>query len=344
MLDGERGHDNALHLLRGLCSGLAFIHSLQYVHCDIKPSNILLKTDPLSHEKAMILAKLGDFGIAKHLPDSSNGAISMHTLENSALGSFGWMAPELLRSAPTKTKAVDIYSLGCVFHYVLTKGYHPFLREGDSWFDVCLKMGQGRPDLSLLPDPESHLLVEGMLAMEPPKRQVITEIPNNPMFWSTETKARFLFDFGEYLGEEQLGKDADNDNGTYTSVVTMLEGSWVKSKLFGDTSKYPKGADTDWREVLRDVTSDRTQLWKHMQQYTFYSERLRFLVRFVRNLVSHKRHILKALGPVDGSTDLVGLVLSTFPGLCVCCHAVVCRWCADDFVFRSYFSDCMQLS
>ena len=44
------------------------------------------------------------------------------------------------------TKAIDIFSLGCVFYYILTGGYHPFgdryLREGN--------IIKGEYDLSLL--------------------------------------------------------------------------------------------------------------------------------------------------------------------------------------------------
>jgi serine/threonine protein kinase len=44
----------------------------------------------------------------------------------------GWYAPEVCRKQ-RKTKAVDIFSAGCVIYYALTKGKHPF---NGSAFDV----------------------------------------------------------------------------------------------------------------------------------------------------------------------------------------------------------------
>ena len=44
-------------------------------------------------------------------------------------------------------------------------------------------------------------------------------------------------------------------------------------------------------------------LYEHMAQYTYYSDTIRFLVRFVRNLVSHKRHIRNSMAAAAASTS-----------------------------------------
>ena len=38
----------------------------------------------------------------------------------------GWIAPEMMTGQSSNTCAVDIFSLGCVFHYVMSRGAHPF--------------------------------------------------------------------------------------------------------------------------------------------------------------------------------------------------------------------------
>ena len=38
----------------------------------------------------------------------------------------GWIAPEMMTGQSSNTCAVDIFSLGCVFHYVMSRGVHPF--------------------------------------------------------------------------------------------------------------------------------------------------------------------------------------------------------------------------
>lgn len=87
---------------------------------------------------------VSDFGLAKEMPD---GKYSFSIKSKTGLaGTNGWIAPELIRysdtsnlspesqtldkfSRKTVTKAVDIFSLGCVFYYCLTKE-HPF---GSGW-------------------------------------------------------------------------------------------------------------------------------------------------------------------------------------------------------------------
>lgn len=64
--------------MRDLCAGLAFIHSKNVVHSDIKPENILVSGGR---------AKLADFGLAAH-----HGVMRAHP----AVGTAPYMAPELV--------------------------------------------------------------------------------------------------------------------------------------------------------------------------------------------------------------------------------------------------------
>ena len=45
-----------------------------------------------------------------------------------------------------KTQFVDVFSLGCVFHFILVPGIHPFGR----WFERESNIVNGRVDLSSL--------------------------------------------------------------------------------------------------------------------------------------------------------------------------------------------------
>ncbi|KAJ7546338.1 hypothetical protein O6H91_08G036100 [Diphasiastrum complanatum] len=82
---------------RQILCGLAYLHSMQTVHRDIKGANILVDTNGE--------VKLADFGMAKH--------INTHSIPLSFKGSPYWMAPEVFKSTNGYNYPVDIWSLGC---------------------------------------------------------------------------------------------------------------------------------------------------------------------------------------------------------------------------------------
>ncbi|MCJ1464991.1 hypothetical protein MMC07_003606 [Pseudocyphellaria aurata] len=121
--------DAARRITHQLLIGLAIMHKNSFTHRDLKP-----KARPLdytvSHVKNIFVVrknqwwvKIGDFGISKHI----TGATGLHT----DFGSPGYAAPELegsdfgVRENFEYTNAVDMWSLGCVVHKMLT-GEVPF--------------------------------------------------------------------------------------------------------------------------------------------------------------------------------------------------------------------------
>ncbi|XP_042429728.1 mitogen-activated protein kinase kinase kinase 5-like isoform X1 [Zingiber officinale] len=92
------------HILKGL----AYLHSKNIMHRDIKGANLLVDVHGV--------VKLADFGMAKHLSGAA-GALSLK-------GSPYWMAPEVMQATLNKDigydLAVDIWSLGCTIIEMFT--------------------------------------------------------------------------------------------------------------------------------------------------------------------------------------------------------------------------------
>ena len=104
----------ALDYLLQASKGLGFAHQSGFVHCDVKPQNMLVS-------KSGIL-KITDFGIARALD-----TISREEKYDVVWGSPYYFSPEQA-SGKAPSPAIDVYSLG-VIAYELVTGKLPFLAE-----------------------------------------------------------------------------------------------------------------------------------------------------------------------------------------------------------------------
>ena len=110
-------------ILFQLTDGLNYIHGKKFVHRDIKPENILISA---SQPVRMIWS---DFGSSK---PTKSGTFSMSGIR----GTHQWIPPEFVEhygkehpagdSRPSGQDLSDIFSLGCVFFYIVKEGLHPF--------------------------------------------------------------------------------------------------------------------------------------------------------------------------------------------------------------------------
>ncbi len=102
-------------ILKEVADALAYAHSRNVVHRDIKPDNILLDTDT---GRAMVT----DFGIARAMTDQGDSRL---TATGMAIGTPAYMSPEQSAGDSDIDGRSDLYSLGVV-GYQMATGDLPF--------------------------------------------------------------------------------------------------------------------------------------------------------------------------------------------------------------------------
>jgi serine/threonine-protein kinase len=108
---GRPALDRRVALFVDLCKAVQIAHRQLVVHADIKPSNVMVRAGGA--------IKLLDFGIS-HVVDEAAGGIALAAADG-APGPLtpAYASPERRAGAPS-TVAGDVYSLGAVFHQLLT--------------------------------------------------------------------------------------------------------------------------------------------------------------------------------------------------------------------------------
>lgn len=167
---------------------------------------------------------ISDFGLCKKLNYGKNS----FSRRSGVTGTEGWIAPEMLKGQRTvrlplnilyriknlfdvyltnsfsslfsfiehQTTAVDIFSLGCVYYYVVSNGSHPF---GDVVkrqlnilsYEYDLKLfsnGEVLDNVGVLADQ----LIKDMIDKDPNERPTAKDILTHPFFWNAEKVLNFL--------------------------------------------------------------------------------------------------------------------------------------------------------
>ena len=106
-LKGPAPAGEALRLAAQIAEALDAAHRKGVVHRDLKPANILVTPEGL--------AKLLDFGLAKHVTDPEETA----TIEGTVLGTAAYMAPEQAQGKPLDARS-DVFSFGAVLYELLS--------------------------------------------------------------------------------------------------------------------------------------------------------------------------------------------------------------------------------
>jgi serine/threonine-protein kinase len=148
---------DAIDYLLQSCRGLAYAHQQGFVHCDIKPQNLMVTDDKV--------LKITDFGISRALD-----TITREEQADVVWGSPYYISPEQ-SAGKAPSPATDIYSLGVVA-YELFSGQLPFEAENSTELARMHRVEIPRPLIDInpqIPD-ELNRIVMRCLEKDPENR------------------------------------------------------------------------------------------------------------------------------------------------------------------------------
>lgn len=134
--------------------GMLYLHSADVIHRDLKPSNLLLNKN--------CDLKICDFGLARGFDQAKDENLTEYVVTR------WYRAPEVILNASHYTKAIDVWSIGCIFAELL--GRSP-LFPGEDYLDqvqrIIAVLGMpSQEDMSFIGNDSARRYIRSL-----PKRQ-----------------------------------------------------------------------------------------------------------------------------------------------------------------------------
>ena len=324
-------------LMRDVFAGTHALHARGIAHRDLKPQNVLVTSGGRGKVADMGLAKRLDLAEGTSFGGDSTGFIDASAADETGGasrvtraphggggGTAGWLAPErLLRER--QSRAVDAFALGCLLHYCLTGGGHPFGAPYER--DANVARGDASRAFSDLrrAGAEATDLVERLTRRDPSRRPTVADALAHPFWWRDATRLEFL--------------NAVSDR------VEMEDREGVGGALL--LAELEKDATRDALGGRRWIPSLHAGLLENLGRYRKYrGDEVRDLLRVIRNKSNHFRElpvkVQREVGAPPGA--FYRYFEARFPGLLMHAYRFARRELAHEPAFRKFFFQVSDVS
>ncbi len=282
-----------LEWMKESCEGLKTLHQMNIVHTAVEPKNILISyPDENGKRRAML----------------TNIRMNKKNFSNN-LESISWApfeAEEAIKNNENFRATIkgDIFSMGCVIYFVLSKGQYPFGNGINRLFDRKATLNTQEIN------PTYADLIESMVKFDDSERPTIEEVLIHPTFWLSEKKLQFFTDIKDVL----FAKDASNMNtkdfiNEQQNVIKDIEGKKQQIILQGD----------DWLKELGPKIEGYETNKKKNKIGDKKSKSVIELINYIRNKDQHFNELEKGVREKFGETteSYITYFLDKFPSLLI---------------------------
>lgn len=140
--------DDIKKIILEMSKGIDYLHKNKIIHCDIKPSNILLFGNKI--------IKICDFGVSRDFKNSKY---------QTAIGTPYYIAPEIVNNEGYNHN-IDYWSLGVISYELITLK-KPF--TGSGYYHLILKIVKNKYNKKIIPK-KYLVLIENLLHNQPELR------------------------------------------------------------------------------------------------------------------------------------------------------------------------------
>ncbi|KCV71311.1 CMGC/MAPK protein kinase [Fonticula alba] len=229
--------DHCQYFIYQILRGLKYIHSANVLHRDLKPSNILLNGN--------CDLKICDFGLARVANQSASPSISALT---EYVATRWYRAPEIMLGWCPYTKAIDVWSVGCILVEILAR--RPLFPGRDYIHQLNLITElTGTPDESLIARVHNPRAQTFLRSLPPRNKMSLRDLLPNASDLAIDLAERMLnFDPAKRITVEDALR--------HPYLAALHDPT--------DEPEAPAIFDLDWDSVSKCVKSVRNQVFLEM--------------------------------------------------------------------------------
>ena len=312
-----------------------------------------------------VLHQGSSFGTASsfHMPMLRLDGEPISISDSANYGSTGWQAPELLLSVAHHTRdamtvaakeeggggmgsgagqvrappagrlsrSVDVFSLGCLMHFVVDDGGHPF----GEWHERHQRVMAGQRNIACIKrrSVELHDLVRRCTEASPAARPSALQVTQHPFFWAAAKRLRFLVCVSDrLLLKAELSTVEEEEQ--RVAAVTLLQRLGFPAVRTANTA-------SGWSANIDDSLFETGGVSKKRRVVRYDFTSVPDALRFLRNKHAHAMELVPRAKQLLGTSAASFLRYFTAPtrfhGIVMLCYRVV-QLCfnADDGAFQSF--------